>query len=228
MGSSLSRTVLAVTLMGVVVLACTMDPVNSAQEAAQEAQVDEGPIPNSEFHRPGQDCMTCHGPRGSAESKFLIAGTVFWGTCADPKQAGTEVCQRKTAAGVEVRIFDAADGKRCIRTNCAGNFFIREGQWVPRDSSNARPLWPLLSSVRKITSEGAAVTQIMAGHIGRTGSCNDCHRTSPYWNSAGQIFLYRENSQIPASADAEYAACMQSPQPSPAQQEDCVLAQGND
>lgn len=220
LGAVLGTSLVAALCLG----ACTMDPVNSAQEAAQEALPDDGPLPNSEFHRPGQDCMACHGPRGGAKAKFLIAGTVFWGVCIDP-EGGPDVCQKKTVAGAEVRIFDAASGKRCVRTNCAGNFFIRDGEWALRDSRSARPQFPLLSSVRKQTSEGAAVTQVMAGHIGRSGSCNDCHRGSPFWNSAGQIYLYRENGQIPASAETENLACQQNPQPSPENEEDCVIAE---
>ena len=190
-------------------LSCTMDPVNAAQESAFAAAEDLGPKENSEFHRPGQDCLACHGPRGNAKPKFSIAGTVFWGTCIDP-DAPPDTCIRKTVDNAEVRIVDGENFSRCIRTNCAGNFFIEEGKWAS-GAPNKKPLFPLLSSVRKVTQEGAAVEQVMSGHIGRSGSCNDCHRTSPFWNSAGQIYLYGKPDQVPASATSEYESCMQNP-----------------
>ncbi len=200
--------------------ACTMDPVNAAQENAFAQQPDDGFQSDSEFHRPGQDCLVCHGPRGGADSKFLIAGTVFWGRCLDRDSQASEVCAKQTANRAEVRIIDATGTSRCIRTNCAGNFYIREGQWS-RASSNARPTFPLLASVRKVTEEGVAVEQRMLGHIGRAGSCNDCHRTEPYWNSVGQVYLYRENDQIPASATSEYERC-RAEHPPTSSEEDCL------
>lgn len=198
----LGTSLLLATLFG---SACTMDPVNAAQEAAFAAQPDEGFQADSEFHRPGQDCLACHGPRGSAEPKMLIAGTVFWGRCLDPA-AGPEACAKQTVNRAEVRLVDARGNLRCIRTNCAGNFYIEEGQWSPA-SKTSRPLFPMLASVRKVTEEGVPVEQRMLGHIGRAGSCNDCHRTAPYWNSVGQVYLYRENDQIPSSANPEYERC---------------------
>lgn len=186
---------------------CTLDPVAAAQEAAFEQEEDFGPLPgsNSEYHRPGQDCMACHGPRGSADSKFEVAGTVFWSTCIDP-EAGPDECVRTTVDHAEVRLVDGAGTEKCIYTNCAGNFFVRVGKWQPT-SPSATPVFPMLSSVRKKTDEGAAREKIMQGHINRWGSCNDCHRTSPYWNSAGQIFLYDEPEQVPASAGVDFEKC---------------------
>ncbi|RYZ68360.1 MAG: hypothetical protein EOP08_00755 [Proteobacteria bacterium] len=201
--------------------ACTMDPVGSAQEEGFAQTPDEGFQPNSEFHRPGQDCMACHGPRGTASPKFVVAGTVFWGRCLDPA-GGPDKCARQTADRAEVRIVDRDGIQRCIRTNCAGNFFIEEGKWS-RDSPQKRPAFPLLSSVRKVTQEGAAIEQIMAGHISRAGSCNDCHRQAPYWNSAGQVYLVRPLDQLPPSATTEYEACRANP-PASVPEEDCEQA----
>ena len=188
---------------------CTLDPVAAAQQAAYEDEPDlglDGKAPNTEFHRPGQDCLACHGPRGSAKNKFLVAGTVFWGTCLDP-EAGPEKCKRVGVDRAEVRIVSQQGSPHCIHTNCVGNFYVREGFWG-RGSKLAKPAYPLLASVRKVSAEGAAYEQIMSGHINRWGSCNECHRTSPYWNSAGQIYLTAANGDIPASADVEAAACV--------------------
>lgn len=186
---------------------CTLDPVATAQENAYEEATDYGPAdaPNSEFHRPGQDCLACHGPRGSAKSKFEIAGTVFWSTCLDP-EASPDKCVRTPVDHAEVRIRDARKSDKCIYTNCAGNFFVRVGKWQPT-SLEAKPAYPLLSSVRKVPEEGGEFQMVMQGHISRWGSCNDCHRTSPFWNSAGQIYLTDDPAQVPASANAAYAAC---------------------
>lgn len=187
---------------------CTLDPVASAQQAAYEKVEDLGPdnAPNTEYHRPGQDCLACHGPRGSANSKFEIAGTVFWSTCLDP-EAGPDKCIRTPVDNAEVRIHDRGTSEKCIFTNCSGNFFVRVGEWLPT-APQATALFPLLASVRKVPEEGGEFQMVMQGHISRWGSCNDCHRTSPYWNSAGQIYLTDDPAQVPASAAVAHEACM--------------------
>lgn len=230
MRTASSRTTLAARGLGVALVAavsvgagCTMDPVGAAREADMERREVPELEPNSEFHRPGQDCIACHGPRGSAKSKFVVAGTVFWSRCLDP-EGGPELCNRQGVNRAEVRLIAADDVQRCIRTNCAGNFFIREREWG-RGAPDAKPLFPLLTSVRKVTAEGADREKVMAGHIGRTGSCNDCHRVAPFWNSAGQIYLERDIAQVPASAATETQACLDDHPPTP-EEEDCPTVPG--
>jgi hypothetical protein len=191
---------------------CTMDPVAATAEDLAERTEDQGFKADSEYHRPGQPCGDCHGPRGSADSKFVISGTVYWGTCNSEAN-----CSRLTVPNAEVRLRDSRGSVRCVRTNCAGNFFIREGEWQSQTAEP--PLFPLLTTVRKVTDEGQ-IERIMASHVGRANSCNSCHQSPVFWNRVGQIYLVTDNSTIPASARAQTCPAEE---PSPIFESDCEV-----
>jgi hypothetical protein len=130
-------------------------------------------VPIGPLHRPGQPCLVCH-DSGEA-SAFTVAGTVY-------AREGSET----PLNGVTVRLIDAEDRRFEAVTNCAGNFFVRPSQFVPR-----YPLW--------ITLAVGAQTIDMESPAFREGSCAACHAEPKGPASAGQVyFLLPEDQDLPA------------------------------
>jgi hypothetical protein len=163
---------------------CNLDPVNRAAVNALGPERDDLYLPESEFHRPGEPCVTCHSKAGPADSEFVLGGTIFWG----PKNYDRRV------DGAFVRIRDVRAPK-CFVTNCSGNFYVR-----PKEFEGLT--FPLLVSVErtedpyKLDSKRLVLKE-MGGHIGREPSCATCHilNTRDY-GSPGQIYLYGSEEDV--------------------------------
>jgi cytochrome c553 len=163
----------------------------------------------TEFHRGGQPCVSCHGAQGDAKQKFVLAGTVYYGDCncggtasqrASCEDKGGEACNRIPASDAVVTIQYGAEGSRLlVTTNCAGNFFVDTDV-----ASRAELQFPLLVSVATNPNSPTAnpkpplKTANMFSHISREGSCAGCHEAPAAWDQAGQISFYVDNKQIPA------------------------------
>jgi hypothetical protein len=191
---------------------CINDPVRSSAIAALGDETPGYPA-NSQYHRPGQPCGTCHESRGPGSPKFVLAGTVFWGRCnltqqefaADPKAAAAK-CDRQPVNGAEVRIRGSNDSTLCFNTNCAGNFHVTESDAVGLT-------FPLLVSVTKRLKDGALKTTVMASHVGRDVSCANCHDNPARPESPGQVYLYDYGLDGKNKLPAEAAAIKCPPSP---------------
>lgn len=147
---------------------CSSNPVH-ADEVDRLGDERDG-VPQGEYHRAGQPCLTCHGFFGPSDTEFVVAGTVFAG--GDPKrQIGLE--------RAEVRLTDSGGTKWIARTNCVGNFFVKPSDWQPQ--------FPILVEVGK-----GGTRRAMKSTIGRDGSCATCHtaESGATYQQVGQVFLY--------------------------------------
>jgi hypothetical protein len=96
---------------------------------------------------------------------FVIAGTVY-------------LNQGKTdpANGAQVQIEDVNGSFFTATTNEVGNFYITPDQWMP--------VWPLQVNV----TQGKNIPEGMLTHIGRAGSCADCHTQTAGPTSPGPVY----------------------------------------
>lgn len=168
---------------------CNLNPVNRAAVNALGPERDDLYLPESEFHRPGEPCTTCHSKDGPAsDSEFALGGTVFWG----PNNYDRRV------DGAYVRIRDAHKTTKCFVTNCNGNFYVRPAEFE-------KLTYPLLVSVERTTDPNDSnakrlVFKEMGGHIGREGSCANCHILGlKDFGSPGQIYMYADEQQVDAA-----------------------------
>jgi hypothetical protein len=158
------RVAAAMLAAGLVLAAC----VDESHELQVQALGSEAPgVSPGPLHRPGQPCLTCHGEAGPSSHTFVIAGTVF--AVQD---------QSAPAEGVNVAMEDSTGSFFTATTNQAGNFFIATGEWSPT--------FPALVSIAK-----GQTSEQMSTHIGRAGSCADCHTLTPGPTSAGPVYLQR-------------------------------------
>jgi hypothetical protein len=145
----------------ILALACE-DPTIEAAIAAlgpEAAAVPVGPL-----HRPNQPCLICHQASGNA-SALLIAGTVNY-----------DEMESFPVPDVVVALIDSDGRVHRTTTNCAGNFFVRPGEWQPR-----LPFWvSLIAGEHSIQMESP---------IYREGSCAACHFRPAGPRSAGHVFL---------------------------------------
>jgi hypothetical protein len=109
----------------------------------------------TESHKMGQNCMTCHMSGGTGEGWFNIAGTVY------------DSLKTNTYPNATVRLYTGANGtgtlKYTIEVDANGNFFTTESI----DFSSA--LYPSV--------QGSTTTQFMGSSI-TMGQCNSCHGQS--------------------------------------------------
>jgi hypothetical protein len=151
--------------------ACAIDPLHP--DPVHQAEVDalggEAPgVSPGPYHRAGQPCTVCHGPEGPAETRFVLAGTVF-----------TQPSQPQGIGGVEVLMVDSVGSSPpagSVITNCVGNFFVTRDLWDPA--------FPIRAAVLLGTT-GAQ----MVSHIGRAGSCASCHVGTPTLDSPGRVYV---------------------------------------
>lgn len=170
---------------------CVNDPVADTRLTALGDDFPAG-LEETQYHRPGQPCVTCHGKRGSASPKFSVAGTVFWGSCnisktdfADEK-IRAEKCDLTPVKNAEVRFVDYLGTPVCAVTNCWGNFTVPDGQIG----------FPFLVSVSKRLDNGdLLVERQMQGHVAREGSCAGCHDNPRRADSPGQIYLFPDDER---------------------------------
>jgi hypothetical protein len=145
----------------VAVTAC----VDESHDLQIAALGDEAPgVPKGPLHRPGQPCLVCHGEGGPASTMFAIAGTVF------QDQGKTDA-----ANGAQVQIEDSTGSFYTATTNEAGNFYITPNQWSP--------VWPLQVQLTLGKNQ-----QFMLTHVGRAGSCADCHTLTTGPTSPGPVY----------------------------------------
>ena len=141
--------------------------VDPTHDAAVNALGPEDPnVPRGPNHRPGQPCLACHGSEGPASHEFSIGGTVYM-------VRG----QPAPAMGATVQLEDINGSVANPQTNAVGNFYIPVGEWTP-----VYPMIPLNVTL------GSAIQQ-MSTHIGRDGSCADCHAEPLSPTTAGHIYV---------------------------------------
>jgi hypothetical protein len=128
----------------------------------------------SEYHRPGQPCLLCHGVYGGAKPLMSVAGTIF----AIPERKG------KPSTGVEgviVTVTDSFGDVKTKKTNCIGNFFITADEWEPG--------FPLAAKIEYPSTSGKGTTPAyMSTRIGRDGSCAGCHHGLRAADTPGSIY----------------------------------------
>ena len=174
---TLSPLGLAVVLLPVaaVAAACDADPVHTSAVSALGPEV--AGIPKGEYHRAGQPCVTCHGGEGPASAQFSIAGTVFYGPAISVPPIGV--------GNVTVVLEDDSQSQFQVVTDCVGNFFIKPDDWP------GHPEFPVLVTIQG-QPEGTNLAPSMMSHIGRDGSCADCHQYPTqlnYFQTPGLIHL---------------------------------------
>jgi hypothetical protein len=151
------------------------DPVHDLQVKALGD--DPQGIPDGEFHRAGQPCLTCHGFYGPASHRYAVAGTIFSGP---DKGIGADL--------VAVELVDSDGTTRNVVTNCVGNFFVRAEDW---DTAFPIGVW-----LRRGTD-----IQHMQTQISREGSCSECHKDAPQqgasFDRAGHVHLYNQEQNTP-------------------------------
>jgi hypothetical protein len=107
---------------------------------------------DTESHRTGNNCMSCHTSGGSGEGRFTVAGTVY-------QTDGTTPYPNTT-----VRLYTGAAGSGnlvvTVEVDGNGNFYTTEAvDW-------GTGLYPTVSSNNETRSMTSIVT---------TGACNSCH-----------------------------------------------------
>jgi hypothetical protein len=126
-------------------------------------------------HRPGQPCLTCHGGQGPGNPELSVAGTVY------KTQPATEWLE-----GATVTLTDAAGTIRQLTTNRTGNCLIGKNEWTP--------VYPMRV---KVSFGGVSID--MVTHVGRSGSCADCHTDPTSPTSAGHVYLVANPADFPAA-----------------------------
>ncbi|MGH7281404.1 MAG: hypothetical protein ACRELY_07780, partial [Polyangiaceae bacterium] len=130
-------------------------------------------------HRAGQPCLTCHGGSGPASAQFIAAGTVYAVKGqTDPLVNGT------------VDLTDSTNATFDVPTNEVGNFFVTTAEW--------QPVFPVLVKVKLQDAEAD-----MISHIGRDGSCADCHTATPGPRSPGPPYLASDPGDLPGAGGSD-------------------------
>jgi len=141
--------------------------VDIVHEDEVQALGPEAPgVPPGPLHRPGQPCVTCHGGSGPGSQQLAIGGTVY-----------AVQGESAPAVGAVVQIEDIDGHFWTVQTNEAGNFFVTTAEWQPH--------YPV-GSIQVTLGD---VTQSMFTHVGRDGSCADCHQATPGPTSPGPIYI---------------------------------------
>lgn len=143
----------AFAVIGATASASCFDPVRSDEvDALGPERRGVQPGPN---HRPGQNCLTCHGGDGPGSPEFSIAGTIY---------SARGVLE--PLASVTVELEDANHSVRRAVSNEVGNFYIASDAWSP-----AYPVFVRLLD-RRADEKGVKEMQTP---LGRVGGCAFCH-----------------------------------------------------
>jgi hypothetical protein len=153
------------------------DPVIDAKRDALGDEV-EGVEPGP-YHRPGQPCLLCHGPFGSDEPRFSVAGTIH----ATPTNRADKDPKNDApvpVADVNVTLTDSFGKTHVAKTNCIGNFYVETKDYDPGFPLRAEIEYPVPGQ------DGVTKRVVMATRIERDGSCAGCHTgdrgpTTPGW-----------------------------------------------
>jgi hypothetical protein len=130
-------------------------------------------VPRGPLHRPGQPCLTCHGGLGPASHQFSVGGTVYAVRSESPP-----------AVGAQVQVEDINGSVYTATTNAAGNFYVPSDTW--------QPTYPTQMQVSL-----AGLSQQMATHVGRNGSCAGCHTSPQGPTSPGAVYVALSASDLP-------------------------------
>jgi hypothetical protein len=140
--------------------------VDESHELQVQSLGDEASgVPRGPLHRPGQPCLVCHGVEGPASHQFVLAGTAY----------ATEG-ETAPSVGALVTLEDVGGSLHAETTNEVGNFYVQVGDWSPT--------FPLQVTI----SQGENAQQMLT-HIGRAGSCADCHTATAGPLSAGPVYV---------------------------------------
>jgi hypothetical protein len=147
----------------------SLGSLSCADEVHNEAVAALGPETGSPgpLHRPGQPCLTCHGGSGPAKLQFSAGGTVYL------NQGGG-----MPAPGASVLIEDILGNTWTVQANAAGNFFVTLADFAPHYPTQMQ-----------VTSADGTVTLQMLTHVGRDGSCADCHTATEGPTSPGPVYV---------------------------------------
>lgn len=121
-------------------------------------------VPVGPLHRAGQPCLVCHD--GTISTPFAIGGTIY-----------LEEDGARPAVSALIDLADGLGNQYRVATNCAGNFFVRPGDFDP-----AWPLWV------RIEHEGWA--QEMESPVNENGSCASCHAPTKSAKSPGPVYVF--------------------------------------
>ena len=144
---------LAAAMLGASGSASCFDPVHSDDVAALGPER-RGVLPGPN-HRPGQNCLTCHGGKGPGSPEFSIAGTIY---------SARGVLE--PLSDVTVALQDATGATRDVVSNEVGNFYITTASWSPT--------YPVLVALRDRRADENGVKE-MVTPVGRNGGCAFCH-----------------------------------------------------
>jgi hypothetical protein len=142
-----------------------VDEVHNEEVAALGPEVSG--VPPGPLHRPGQPCLTCHGGSGPAKLQFSVGGTVYL------NQGGGA-----PAPGASVQVEDILGNLWTVQANAAGNFFVTLSDFAPHYPTQMQ-----------VTSADGTVVDQMLTHVGRDGSCADCHTLTAGPTSPGPVFV---------------------------------------
>lgn len=171
-------------LVPLLFVACS-DPVRS--NAIDKLGGEQPGVPAGPLHRPGQPCVLCHD--GSGPGNIVLA---FGGTVYQKQDTSTPM------VGAIVHFRDSVGAEYRTATNCAGNFFIVDGDY--------NPTWPVFVKVEYaltvVTPAGPQTVVLnprMTSPIYNTDgstvaglrdrSCANCHSDPPSPTSEGHVYL---------------------------------------
>jgi hypothetical protein len=166
------------------------DPVRSS--AIDDLGGETPGVPPGPLHRPGQPCVLCHDGNGPGNMVLRFGGTVYQSQAGPPAPV----------VGAIVHFRDTANKEYRTATNCAGNFFVVEGDYQPAgpvfvkveysvalvSPSGATQVVPVIGRMTSpiYDTEGSTVSGL------RDRSCAYCHTDPASRSSAGHIYLAPE------------------------------------
>jgi len=169
----LARSQITLILLGIAMMIACGDPTHDNAVAALGS--DPTGQPNGPTHRAGEPCLVCHGGSGPGSAQFSVGGTLYAVKGQpDPLVNGT------------VHLTDATDAGFDIPTNSVGNFYATVDEW--------KPVAPIHVRVTLDTAEAD-----MISHVGRDGSCADCHTADAGPRSPGPAYLAVTAGDLPGS-----------------------------
>lgn len=169
------------------------DPVRS--DAIDKLGGEAQGVPAGPLHRPGQPCVLCHDGNGPGSMVLLFGGTVY-------QSFDTKV----PMVGAIVHFRDSAGKDYRTATNCAGNFFVVDGDYEPN--------WPVFVKVEyaiTVNLPTGPVTQLLSPTMTspiyetdgstvsglRDHSCAYCHSDPPGTASVGHVYTAPQHSTVP-------------------------------
>lgn len=158
-------------------------------------------VGETEFHRPGQPCVVCHGPYEGAEPEMAVAGTIF-----------ADSVTKLPVGGVTVILTDAIGVRKTAKTNCIGNFWITTEDWDPQFPLATEIRYPVYDDTGAIVEDAEGepqrLVQTMASYVTRDRSCATCHTLEGRTlDSTGWIFCNAPDDPNPVPFPDVPASC---------------------